>query len=193
MPRFNIAAATLAIVAWVLAPEAAAQSCVSANARFQAKMGSGYKVSAIATGITGARHIVVDKAGNLLVATSGGAVRRLVIKDNGDTVCVVSSAAISGAQGVCSVPHESPLRRLTNTRTVDQPRNRHQRRWQDSLHQQPRECDGIPLRRSGRHCRDRKGHHQRHVQHGHPSDACHSRFQVEPRHHTCCSWIQQQH
>jgi hypothetical protein len=109
MARLNIAAATFAVVAWVFAPEATAQSCVAANARFQAKMGSGYKVSAIATGITGARHIVVDKAGNLLVATSGGAVRRLVLKDNGDTVCVVSSAAISGAQGVCSFSAHIPL------------------------------------------------------------------------------------
>jgi len=111
MARLNVAAATFTIAAWVLAPLGAAQSCVAANARFQAKMGSGYKVSAIATGITGARHIVVDKAGNLLVATSGGAVRRLVLKEDGDTVCVVSSAAISGAQGVCSVSAniQSPL------------------------------------------------------------------------------------
>jgi glucose/arabinose dehydrogenase len=77
-------------------PEAAAQSCSGVTGRFQPKMGSGYKSSVLATGLRNPRHIVVDTAGNLLVAEGGTqGVRRLVLQEQGDIVCVQSNTQIA--------------------------------------------------------------------------------------------------
>ncbi|OIW26202.1 soluble quino protein glucose dehydrogenase [Coniochaeta ligniaria NRRL 30616] len=73
-----------------------AQTCAAVTGRYQPKMGSGYKSAVIATGLQQPRHIVVDTAGNLLVAEGGsGSVRRLVLKEQGETVCVASNTAVT--------------------------------------------------------------------------------------------------
>jgi glucose/arabinose dehydrogenase len=79
----------------MFAPLVAAQSCPGVTGRFQPKMGSGYRYSVLATGLRNPRHIAVDSAGNLLV-TEGGTqgVRRLVLQDQGDIVCVQSNTQI---------------------------------------------------------------------------------------------------
>ncbi|KAK3290791.1 soluble quino protein glucose/sorbosone dehydrogenase [Chaetomium fimeti] len=79
----------------LFAHQVAAQSCPGVTGRFQPKMGSGYRYSVLATGLRNPRHIAVDSAGNLLVtegATQG--VRRLVLQDQGDIVCVQSNTQI---------------------------------------------------------------------------------------------------
>ncbi|KAL8403075.1 hypothetical protein RB594_008361 [Gaeumannomyces avenae] len=88
-----------AALVWLLAQGAAAQNCQAVTGRFQPKVGQGYKVNAIATGLRSPRHIVVDTAGNLLVAEGGsGSVKRLVLTENNGNVCVKSSSAITAAQ-----------------------------------------------------------------------------------------------
>jgi len=95
MAPVRIAIGLLAVLT-SLVPEVAAQTCATMTARFQAKMGPGYKSSVIATGLRQPRHIVVDSAGNLLVAEGGsGSIRRLVLSDNGDSVCVQSNTALT--------------------------------------------------------------------------------------------------
>ncbi|KAK4211854.1 L-sorbosone dehydrogenase [Rhypophila decipiens] len=79
-----------------LASVAVAQTCSGVNQRFQPRMGSGYKVSLLATGLQQPRHIVVDTAGNLLVAEgNSGTVQRLVLQEQGDIVCVASKSAVT--------------------------------------------------------------------------------------------------
>jgi len=97
----QVAIGVLAALASLFLHEAAAQNCAALTARFQPKLGSGYKSSVIATGLRSPRHIVVDSAGNLLVAEGGsGSVRRLVLKDNGDSVCVESNTALTNDRSV---------------------------------------------------------------------------------------------
>ncbi|EAQ83369.1 hypothetical protein CHGG_09773 [Chaetomium globosum CBS 148.51] len=97
-PRLVCGGITLAgVVALssMLAAPVSGQSCSGVTGRFQPKMGSGYRYSVLATGLRNPRHIAVDSAGNLLVtegATQG--VRRLVLEDQGDIVCVQSNTQI---------------------------------------------------------------------------------------------------
>jgi hypothetical protein len=82
-------------LASVFVPEVAAQSCQGVSGRYSPKMGSGYRHSVLATGLRQPRHIVVDSAGNLLVAEGGSqGVRRLVLQDQGNIVCVQSNTQI---------------------------------------------------------------------------------------------------
>jgi glucose/arabinose dehydrogenase len=98
--KVHLLAAFAVLWAWI-AQEVAAQSCIAATGRFQPKMGTGYKSAAIATGLQSPRHIVIDAAGNLLVAEgNSGSVRRLVLKETGDTVCVVSNTALTNDRSV---------------------------------------------------------------------------------------------
>ncbi|KAL2186367.1 soluble quino protein glucose dehydrogenase [Thermothelomyces heterothallicus CBS 203.75] len=83
------------VLAALLVTDVSAQSCPGVTGRFQPKMGSGYRYSVLATGLRNPRHIAVDAAGNLLVAEAGSqAVRRLVLQDQGDIVCVQSNTQI---------------------------------------------------------------------------------------------------
>ncbi len=93
-------------LAAMLIPEAAAQSCSGVTGKYQPKMGSGYRSSALATGLRQPRHIVVDSAGNLLVAEGGSqGVRRLVLQDQGNIVCVQSNTQIvSGSVSLDAIP-----------------------------------------------------------------------------------------
>lgn len=97
MAPLQAAFAGLVVLAALLVPEAAAQACSGVTARFQPRMGTGYRAAVIATGLRQPRHIVVDTAGNLLVAEGGsGSVMRLVLRENADgTVCVASSKALT--------------------------------------------------------------------------------------------------
>ena len=80
---------------------ALAQSCTGVNSRYSPKMGSGYKISLLASGLQQPRHIVVDSAGNLLVAEgNSGTVQRLVLKEQGDIVCVESKSAVTTDRSV---------------------------------------------------------------------------------------------
>lgn len=85
-----------------------AQTCSGVTGRFQPKMGSGYRYSVLATGLRNPRHIAVDSVGNLLV-TEGGTqgVRRLVLQDQGDIVCVQSNTQI--ISGSVSQSQVSPI------------------------------------------------------------------------------------
>ena len=67
---------------------------------------SGYRSSALATGLSQPRHIVVDSAGNLMVAEGGSqGVKRLVLQEQGNIVCVQSKTQIvSGSVGMFRVP-----------------------------------------------------------------------------------------
>lgn len=110
----------------MLIPEAAAQSCSGVTGRYQPKMGSGYRSSVLATGLRQPRHIVVDSAGNLLVAEGGSqGVRRLVLQDNGNIVCVQSNTQIvSGSVRQICVPIQVPAGQLLNwesRRTTESP------------------------------------------------------------------------
>ena len=62
---------------------------------------SGYRSSALATGLSQPRHIVVDSAGNLMVAEGGSqGVKRLVLQEQGnirDSV-VEAKALLAGVQ-----------------------------------------------------------------------------------------------
>lgn len=90
-----------AALVWLLVAEAAAQNCAAVTSRFQPKMGPGYQVRVIATGLRSPRHIRIDSAGNLLVAEGGTAtVRRLVLKEQGGNVCVSSNTALTPVQSV---------------------------------------------------------------------------------------------
>ncbi|KAK4200939.1 soluble quino protein glucose/sorbosone dehydrogenase [Triangularia verruculosa] len=92
----NTVAGVAALTALFI-PEVAAQSCAGVSGRFQPRMGSGYRVSLLATGLRQPRHIVVDSAGNLLVAEGGAqSVRRLVLRDEGNIVCAQSNTQLSG-------------------------------------------------------------------------------------------------
>lgn len=93
-------AGVIALAAWLVA-DVSAQSCPGVTGRFQPKMGSGYRYSLLATGLRNPRHIAVDSAGNLLVAEGGTqSVRRLVLQDQGDIVCVQSESQLaSGSVG----------------------------------------------------------------------------------------------
>ncbi|KAK0614683.1 soluble quino protein glucose/sorbosone dehydrogenase [Immersiella caudata] len=97
MTRTQALVGIIATMAFLFAPEVAAQNCAALTARFQPKLGSGYTSNVIATGLRSPRHIAIDSAGNLLVAEGGsGSVIRLVLKENADgTVCVQSSAALT--------------------------------------------------------------------------------------------------
>ncbi|KAK4234508.1 L-sorbosone dehydrogenase [Achaetomium macrosporum] len=80
----------------MLVPGVAAQSCPGVTGRFQPKMGAGYRYSVLATGLRQPRHIVVDSAGNLLVAEGGSqGVRRIVLQDQGNIVCAQSNTQIA--------------------------------------------------------------------------------------------------
>jgi hypothetical protein len=88
-------AGVVALTSVVFVPEVAAQSCPGVNGRFQPRMGSGYRYSVLATGLSQPRHLVVDSAGNLLVAEAGRqAVRRFVLQDQGNIVCSSSNSQI---------------------------------------------------------------------------------------------------
>lgn len=98
-------------------PETAAQSCSGVVGRFQPKMGSGYRSAVIATGLRQPRHIVIDSAGNLLVAEGGSqGVRRLVLQDQGSNVCVQSNTQIVSG----SVSHASPSIDLGSARIANE-------------------------------------------------------------------------
>jgi glucose/arabinose dehydrogenase len=90
MARLRAILAGLAAVA-VMVTEVAAQ-CSGVTGRFKPKMGAGYTSSVLATGLRTPRGIAIDTAGNLLVVEQqGGGVKRLVLKEQGDAVCVDSS------------------------------------------------------------------------------------------------------
>ena len=90
----HLTATGLATLAAILLPQVAAQ-CSGVTGRYQPKMGAGFKSSVLATGLSTPRHITFDTAGNLLVAQqSGGSVKLLKLKDQGDTVCVDSSKTL---------------------------------------------------------------------------------------------------
>jgi glucose/arabinose dehydrogenase len=130
----------------LFAHQVAAQSCPGVTGRFQPKMGSGYRYSVLATGLRNPRHIAVDSAGNLLVtegATQG--VRRLVLQDQGDIVCVQSNTQIITGSVSQTRVYRPLMNKLTDTKRLDKPRDCAQRRWQDALHLQPCERDGILL------------------------------------------------
>lgn len=102
MAPFTSFAGVAALAASFFASEAVAQSCSGVTARFTPKMSSGYKVSLLATGLQQPRHIVVDTAGNLLVAEgNSGTVQRLVLQEQGDIVCVSSKTAVTTDRSVC--------------------------------------------------------------------------------------------
>lgn len=99
----NTVASVAALTALFIS-EVAAQSCPGVNSRFQPRMGSGYRFSLLATGLRQPRHITIDSAGNLLVAEGGSqSVRRLVLQDQGNIVCVQSNTQLSGTN--VSHPH----------------------------------------------------------------------------------------
>lgn len=99
MPRMQVVVGALAALVSFFIPEVSAQnaSCAALTARFAPKLGKGYTSAVIATGLRSPRHIVIDTAGNLLVAEGGSSsVRRLVLKENDDgTVCVTSNAVLT--------------------------------------------------------------------------------------------------
>ena len=101
MTRIQLAVAALAALASWFVEDGAAQSCSGVSGRYQARMGTGYRSSVIATGLRSPRHIVVDTAGNLLVAEGGsGSVRRLVLTEQSGSVCVQSNTAITNDRSV---------------------------------------------------------------------------------------------
>ena len=80
-----------------------AGECAGVTSRNIPKMGAGYKTSVLATGLRTPRGIAFDTAGNLLVAEQqGGGIRRLTLKDDGDTVCVDTSKALISDGSVSS-------------------------------------------------------------------------------------------
>ncbi|KAK4169923.1 soluble quino protein glucose/sorbosone dehydrogenase [Cladorrhinum sp. PSN259] len=99
MGRVSTAVAGVAALTSIFVPDVAAQSCPGVSGRYQPKMGSGYRVSVLATGLRQPRHLVIDSAGNLLVAEGGSQnVRRIVLQENGQNVCAGSSSTLSGTQ-----------------------------------------------------------------------------------------------
>lgn len=92
----------------IFVSDVAAQSCSGVTGRYQPKMGAGYRYSALATGLSQPRHTVVDSAGNLLVAEGGSqSVRRLVLQEQGNIVCVQSNSVI--VSGTVSQMFPSPV------------------------------------------------------------------------------------
>lgn len=80
----------------VLANLVSAQNCPGVTGRFQPKMGAGYRSSVLSTSLRTPRHIIVDTAGNLLVANqNGGTITRLVLTENGQNVCVGSTTQVT--------------------------------------------------------------------------------------------------
>ncbi|KAK3377276.1 soluble quino protein glucose/sorbosone dehydrogenase [Lasiosphaeria ovina] len=99
MTRFSFAVRGVAALAWLPSDAAAQSACPGVTSRLSPKMGSGYKVNVLASGLQNPRHIAVDSAGNLLVAEGGsGSVQRLVLKEQGDIVCVQSKSALTSDQ-----------------------------------------------------------------------------------------------
>jgi len=104
MARFTLAGLTALYALFMLFAQAAAQ-CTPVTGRYRPKMASGYKSSVLATGLRSPRGIAMDPEGNLLVVEqSGGSVRRLVLKEDGDNVCVESSAVLVSGGAVSWTP-----------------------------------------------------------------------------------------
>lgn len=124
MGHLSTLAGVVALSSMLAAP-VSGQSCSGVTGRFQPKMGSGYRYSVLATGLRNPRHIAVDSAGNLLVtegATQG--VRRLVLEDQGDIVCVQSNTQIiSGSVSQNRVFSLHMKKVIINRKRLDQPRD----------------------------------------------------------------------
>jgi glucose/arabinose dehydrogenase len=86
---------TIAVVAALLAPQVAGQGCAAVRGSITPKMAAGFRSTLIASGLSTPRHIVMDSEDNLLVAEQrGGNVRRLVLQDSGENVCVASTDVV---------------------------------------------------------------------------------------------------
>lgn len=95
MARFTLAGLAALATLFSLLPSVSAQCAAVAGRGYKPKMAAGYKASVIAAGLRSPRGIALDSAGNLLVAEQqGGSVRRLVLKEEGDQVCVASSTTL---------------------------------------------------------------------------------------------------
>jgi glucose/arabinose dehydrogenase len=142
--------AHLATWAALLVSQVAAQ-CQGITSRYQPKMAAGYKVSALATGLRQPRGIVVDTAGNLLVAEqTGGNVKRLVIKDQGDTVCVDTTTSVLTG-GVVSDMAEPPVGVTVLKRSSDESWHRFKCGRKDPLRFKLTTSCCIPVRCFNRH------------------------------------------
>lgn len=98
------------LAAWaVLFSLAAAQCAGVTKTQTGQKMASGYTSSVLITGLRTPRGIAMDTQGALLVAEqNGGAVRRLTLKESGNTVCVDTNTVLIPAGNVSCTP--SPQR-----------------------------------------------------------------------------------
>ncbi|KAM7213102.1 soluble quino protein glucose dehydrogenase [Rhypophila decipiens] len=87
MARLN--ALTWLLAAWGIFLSQVAAQCSGVTKTSNQKLASGYTSSVLITGLRTPRGIAMDTEGALLVAEqAGGAVRRLTLKDQGNTVCV---------------------------------------------------------------------------------------------------------
>jgi glucose/arabinose dehydrogenase len=101
MVRFST---SIVAAAALLAEHVAGQTCAAVSGTITPKMASGFRTSRIASGLSGPRHIVIDTAGNLLVAEQrGGNIKRLVLQDSGEDVCVTSTTVVLSG-GVVRLP-----------------------------------------------------------------------------------------
>jgi len=88
--------------AWAMLFSLVAAQCSGVSKQSTQKMAAGYKSSVLITGLKTPRGIAMDTQGALLVAEqNGGAVRRLTLKDSGDTVCVDTNTVLIPAGNVC--------------------------------------------------------------------------------------------
>ncbi|KAL7622662.1 hypothetical protein AAE478_008176 [Parahypoxylon ruwenzoriense] len=79
----------------LLISAAGAQNCTALEPSAKLKTRSGYTSQVIMNGLKAPRDLVVDTAGNLLVSEQGGAgIRRIVLTESDDNVCVASSSQL---------------------------------------------------------------------------------------------------
>ncbi|KAI1775919.1 soluble quino protein glucose dehydrogenase [Hypoxylon cercidicola] len=76
----------------LLVSAAKGQSCTPLQPATELKVAEGYTAQVILNGMRYPRGLVFDTAGNLLISEQGGSgVRRVVLTESGETVCVASS------------------------------------------------------------------------------------------------------
>ena len=107
MARLSITGLTALVALFSLLTSVSAQCAAVAGRGYKPKMASGYKAVVIAAGLRSPRGIAQDSAGNLLIAEQqGGSVRRLVLKEEGNEVCVASSTTLVTGGTVCTPEHD---------------------------------------------------------------------------------------
>jgi len=82
------------LLAMATVPGTLGQPCLNATSEFPAAMAPGYTSKVILSGLTGARGIVFDTAGSILVVSQGTGIVHLTLSNSSD-VCVTGKKTVA--------------------------------------------------------------------------------------------------